>query len=66
MVKLRQWDWQWMKVIVTPQSTIWNTQAYSECIPVDSGVTNLIHDRLVVLISRLKSRRMWLDVSTQA
>jgi len=38
----------------------------SECILVDSGVTNLIHDVVVVLISRLKSRRMWLDVSTQA
>jgi len=32
-------------------------QERSECIPVDSGVTNLIHDRrIVVLISRLKSR----------
>ena len=50
-------------VIVTPLSTMGYT---SECIPVDSGVTNLIHDRRIVLISHLKSRRMWLDVSTQA
>jgi len=30
-------------VIVTPLSTMGYTS--SECIPVDSGVTNLIHDR---------------------
>jgi len=34
-----------------------------ECIPVDSGVTNLIHDRHSCV--DFKSRRMWLDVSTQ-
>jgi len=43
------------------------TSVAIECIPVNCGVTNLIHDRrIVALISRLKSRQMWLDVSTQA
>ena len=37
----------------------------SKCIPVDSGVTNLIHDRRSCVDFTLKVRRMWLDVSTQ-
>jgi len=38
----------------------------SECIPVDCGVTNLIHDRRSCVDFTLEVRRMWLDVSTQA
>jgi len=37
-----------------------------ECIPVDSGVTNLIYDRHSCVDFTLEVRRMWLDVSTQA
>jgi len=39
---------------------------HSDCIPVDSGVTNLIHDRRICVDFTLEFRRMWLDVSTQA
>jgi len=38
----------------------------SECIPVDCGVTNLIHDRRSCVDFTLEVRRMWLDVFTQA
>jgi len=38
----------------------------SECIPVDSGVTNLFHDRRSCVDFTLEVRQMWLDVSTQA
>jgi len=38
----------------------------SECILVDSGVTNLIHDHRSHVDFTLEVRRMWLDVSTQA
>jgi len=38
----------------------------SECIPVDCGVTNLIHDRRSCVDFTLEGRQMWLDVSTQA
>jgi len=38
----------------------------SECIPVDCGVTNLIHDRRSCVDFTLEVRRMWLDVSIQA
>jgi len=38
----------------------------SECIPVDCGVTNLIHDRRSRVDFTLEVRWMWLDVSTQA
>ena len=38
----------------------------NECIPVDSGVTNLIHDRRSCVDFTLEVRRMWLNVSTQA
>ena len=39
---------------------------HSECILVDSGITNLIHDRRSCVDFTLEVRRMWLDVSTQA
>jgi len=38
----------------------------SECITVDCGVTNLIHDRRSCVDFTLEVRRTWLDVSTQA
>ena len=38
----------------------------TKCIPGDSGVTNLIHDRRSCVDFTLEVRRMWLDVSTQA
>jgi len=38
----------------------------SECISVDCGVTNLIHDRRSCVDFTLEVRRMWLDVSTLA
>ena len=38
----------------------------SECISVDCGVTNLIHDRRSCVDFTPEVRRMWLDVSTQA
>ena len=55
----------------------WNIRCYSntivyygmhkrsESIPVDSGVTNLIHDRRSCVDFTLEVRWMWLDVSTQ-
>jgi len=38
----------------------------SECISVDCGVTNLIHDCRSCVDFMLEVRQMWLDVSTQA
>ena len=38
----------------------------SECISVDCGVTNLVHDRRSCVDFTLEVRRMWLDVSIQA
>jgi len=52
-----------MSGIVTPQSTMEYT---SVAIPVDSGVTNLIHDRRSCVDFTLEVRQMWLDVPTQA
>jgi len=38
----------------------------SECIPVDCGVTNLIHDHRSCVAFTLEVRWTWLNVSTQA
>ena len=59
-------------ITLAKQISYSNTTVYykihesSECISVDCGVTNLIHDRRSCVDFTLEVRRMWLDVSTQA